>query len=1657
MKFKRIVISLFIMVSIAGVSIGSNPIGNEWINYQQKYFVVKVFQDGVYRIDYNVLANAGIPLGTFDPRSFQIFNKGQEQPIIVSNEQSGIFQPGDFIEFHGKKNDGWFDQYFYTNPESQPNPAYSLINDTASYYITWNNLINNKRFTVEDDSNFSGYTASPFFWFTTRDNYISNYFAGATNNYGVTDPEYTIAEGWFDAAFNLGQSRTKTLSTPSIFTTGPNSVIDFAVVGASNYASLNPDHHLRIQFAGLVIDTLYDGYKLLRFNRSVSPTALNPAGTQFVFSSINDLGSTVDRNTIAYIQVRYPRSYDLAGLDKLYYELPASSGTKTYTRFTNYNATLADNIWIYDFTNNKKIRVYLQSSEFRALIPSPTTIRHCLLTKESNFIQVASIKPVNQDATSFAMFRDFSKIPYLDSDYLLITHSSLLNSAENYKAYRESVGYKVLLVTAEELYHQFGYGIGKHPMALRNFARYTINTFSEVPKNLFLLGKSLTPIAYRKSSSNYWATFVPSFGNPPSDILITAGITGDLYEPAIATGRLAAKNNTHVQLYLEKVILYELENQTPQEWMKNILHFGGGSNLSEQNILANYLKQYQTVLEDTLFGGYVRTFLKSSTEPIQINQSDSLKQIINNGVSIMTFFGHAAGIGFDISIDYPSEYNNYGKYPFLVANSCFAGDIFGLGNSSSEEFVLIDGKGVIGYLASTSATGAFELNRYSDRLFKNLSSNYYGQSIGSNIKNTIKTIQSTNQYIKNVCLLQTLHGDPAIVINSQPKPDYSIASKDIFTSPQTITTEIDSFYVHIIATNIGKAIRDSIVVEIERVYPGGSRYSEQKRVKTPLYKDTLDFKIEVNRELGIGVNQIKVVLDAFNEIDEISKANNTATTNIIISSSDIIPVYPYKYAIVPNANITLKASTGNPFVLENDYVFQIDTNEDFNNPTEQIINSKGGVVTWTPAIAYSDSTVYYWRVSLKPEEDGDYLWRESSFQYINGTEGWSQAHFGQFKNNAYQYVTYNPSDKIWEFINSKKVLQAQTGIYPYIPWDEIFIKANGILVSRWSCLSDLQGGMAFAVFDNISGDNWQTINQGGNIGEYGNVHCSESPRNTFDFISTTESGLELMKDFINIIPEDHYILAYNHINHNASNYPEDLLIAFESLGSANIRTLQNNRGYLLFGQKGAVVGSANEVIGGSVTSIIQLTDSIETNWDQGYILSERIGPARNWKSAHWRKESFEMPDTDVVWLNILGIKTSGEVDTLFSNIPYEESDIYFTDKNIDATIYPYLQLMVEMMDDDNRTPAQMKRWQVIYDPVPETAINPSLHFLFESETLPEGKNLVFSTAIQNISDYDMDSLLVHYYVIDQSREVHMIEYARQRPHPAGDILIDTITFNTKGFAGNNSFYIEVNPKNDQHEQYHFNNIGIIPFYVEKDKSNPLLDVTFDGVRIMDGEIVSANPNIIITLIDENPYLILNDTSLVKVFMQYPGQTSPIRLYFHEKGVEKMRFYPATEAENKCRIEFNPRFSIDGKYKLLLQAIDYSRNESGKEDLSISFEIVTRSTITEILNWPNPFSDRTHFVFTLTGSEIPTFFKIQILTITGRVVREIDLSELGPIRIGKNITTYAWDGTDQYGDRLANGVYLYRVITNINEKPIEIRNTSAEKYFHKGFGKMYIIR
>ena len=303
--------------------------------------------------------------------------------------------------------------------------------------------------------------------------------------------------------------------------------------------------------------------------------------------------------------------------------------------------------------------------------------------------------------------------------------------------------------------------------------------------------------------------------------------------------------------------------------------------------------------------------------------------------------------------------------------------------------------------------------------------------------------------------------------------------------------------------------------------------------------------------------------------------------------------------------------------------------------------------------------------------------------------------------------------------------------------------------------------------------------------------------------------------------------------------------------------------------------------------------------------------------------------------------------------------------------------------------------------------------------------------------------------------------SKLKPLVSGDSVTVTYDIETTSLVEENTMFIDVNP-DDQPEQYRFNNFLYKSFYVRPDKVNPLLDVTFDGVHILNRDLVSATPHIQIKMKDEAKFMLLNDTALSSVMVRYPDGTT--RTYKFDS--DTLRFTPATNGgDNTATIDFTPafmkQFNPEGdEYELIVKGKDRSGNKAGEVEYRVSFRIISKPMISNLLNYPNPFSTSTAFVFTVTGSEIPQNMKIQILTVTGKVVREITKEELGTIRIGRNITEYKWDGTDQFGQKLANGVYLYRVVTTLNGRQMDkykAEGDNTDRYFNNGYGKMYLMR
>ena len=1702
---------LFLLI-LAGLTAKAQVFNNEWIDYNKTYYKFKVGATGVYRISQGMLSSIG--LGSTPAEHFQLWRNGEEVPLYTS-VQAGSFGAGDYIEFWGMMNDGTTDSIMYRVNGHQLNKKWSLQTDTAAFFLTVNTSANNKRLVpAANDLAGNVLPAEPFFMHVEGKYYKERIGQGYAQVVGETvySSAYDGGEGWTSNDISKGGTKTEVLSGLFPYT-GPGAPVEANFrINASGYNGSNP-RTFRVKLNGdSILGQQMDFFDFVKLDHPI-PSSMLAGGSATVEVTNQSPVPGSDRMVVAQIEINYARSFNFGNKTAFEFTLPANTNGN-YLEITNFNHGGTPPV-LYDFTNGKRyvadisnpalVKIALQPSiEDRKLVlvsESPATIFNVTIFQQRNFVNYGLA--ANQ------------------GDYLIITHPKLLNGAggskpvEDYQAYRRSAaggGFNVKIYMIDELVDQFGLGIKMHPLSVRNFLRWARATYTQPIKNAFLIGKGVHYMHFRQFESNPLINqlcFVPTFGFPASDILLAAEPGPDQI-PKTPIGRLAVVYPEEITTYLNKVIQYEQAqaSQSPyirdKAWMKNAIHVVGANDEGLSNALRISMDAFKRIIIDTFYGANVITFSKSSPDEVELASNARLQSLFQEGVSLVTYFGHSSATALQFNLDNPQNYNNSGKYPLFILLGCNAGNFYNYNalrlqtkETISEKFVLAEDRGSIATIASTHLGVVHYLDIYNNKNYRALGVTKYGRGLGEvMIEAIIQTFNQTKQtdyYARFHCEQATLHGDPAVKVNTTAKPDYAIEDELVTINPAFISVAESNFKVKAKFMNLGKALSDSITIEVKRTLPNGTvQVTNRVRIPGIRYIDSLTFTIPITPNTDKGLNKITITVDADNDVDEIyeTNINNILTKEFYIFEDEARPVYPYNFSIVKDQNIKFQVSSANPFSVMRQYTMEIDTTELFNSPLKvsRDVSTTGGVMSFEPGVTFLDSVVYYWRVSPLPTT-GDRVWNVSSFIYIpNSEHGFNQSHFYQHTKSELTRMSYDSTSRLWSYKNLINNLFIRLGSWVTsgaTQGSQLSVALNGEVSIQ---LTNYFQSIVFNVIPPASFHPWENrvivpYSDPNNLGQglYGSTspHWINFPKYNFEYRYTDTASRRKMMDFMrDSIPDGHYVVVRN-FTLDPVTYPtfpvayaadwaadealhgpgQSLYHYLKNAGLTTIDSFYRARPWALVYRKNDPSFTPQSVMGdGTVDNPILTVDcpALDT---LGYMRSPVLGPARQWKQLKWR--GTVAPDVtagDSPTIDIVGINVNGTETVLFNRVDITQQD--FNISSINAAQYPYLRLRLRNADSIHNTPYQLKYWRLTYDPVPEGAIAPNLYFQTR-DTVDVGEEFDIAVAFKNVSPWAFtDSMRVKLVITDKANRAIPIPVQRFRILQADpDTLIIRAKVPTAQFGGLNTLFIEVNPDNDQLEQYHFNNFAYRNLYVRPDTLNPLMDVTFDGIHILNTDIVSSKPEIVIKLMDEAKWMPLDDNNLVKVSVKYPDGTTR-QFQFNS---DTLQFVPAGQGPNQSNtatVNFNPHFFKDGNYELIVTGRDKSDNAAGTIEYRVMFQVINKPMISNMMNYPNPFTTSTAFVFTLTGSEIPQNLRIQIMTITGKIVRDITRDELGPLRIGRNITEFKWDGTDQYGQKLANGIYLYRVITNLNGKSLDkykAAEDNTDKYFNKGYGKMYLMR
>ncbi|MGB0932399.1 MAG: C25 family cysteine peptidase, partial [Chitinophagales bacterium] len=620
---------------------------------------------------------------------------GEEIPIYVSTE--GTFGVNDYIEFYGTQLDGTIDKALFVEPAFHLHNYYNLFTDTSAYYLTSNLQGQNLRYqTIENNLNnvppkethFSHTVVNAMLNQFFPGNSITN-FANEHNYYA----EYGDGEGFVSGTVLDASNISFKSNTPSVYMeSNEKALIETRIVGWSNdFSKPTNDHHTHIRFNGeLYVDTYFEGRGNITRNFEVPLDLLKETDNVMYYESLKDPEVVADKFSVSYYTITYPRTFEFdeftrnftfeiannedkfleiknfgGGNAPILYDL--SNHLRLQPTVTNIGGERIYRIFLPQVANGEPMRtIHLSHSSFQPNPQNPSIIPATVLETES-------IDFVNHSASQN------------QGDYIIITHPSLMegsiNQVERYLEYRESEAggsHQGVVVSIENLYDQFSFGVEKHPSSIRNFVNYAIQNWSVKPQFLFVLGKSVDYRFCRTSDKSWGQNLVPTFGHIPSDNWLSVPMDNSSYKPQLATGRIPAITPQHVQNYLDKAILYEAVQNSPctkadRLWTKHAMHLAGGLNLKEEEEYSGYIDSYSDIFEQRNMGGQV--VFRYSKASDNVVEAVELDNTINNGVSVINFFGHSSGIDFNIPLGNPHDFENYGKYPMIIGSSCFTGNI----------------------------------------------------------------------------------------------------------------------------------------------------------------------------------------------------------------------------------------------------------------------------------------------------------------------------------------------------------------------------------------------------------------------------------------------------------------------------------------------------------------------------------------------------------------------------------------------------------------------------------------------------------------------------------------------------------------------------------------------------------------------------------------------------------------------------------------------------------------------------------------------------------------------------------------------------------------------------------------------------------------------
>ncbi|MEJ2352534.1 MAG: C25 family peptidase propeptide domain-containing protein [Anaerolineales bacterium] len=328
-------------------------------------YKIAVDHDGIYQLTYIDLKNAGMDVGTVDPRNFHLSSQGQDVAISIVGEADGSFDSGDSIKFYGQK--------FYGDHLAQ---EYAL---ESTQWMTYSHQLSDGSFTLWhpefNATMLEKYTDENVYWLSvgTTPGLRMASLPGAP---GISDPvpsyftatvraeqshewytyNFSSEDTWFWDRIRTETTRTYT-TTLSAVASAPMSATVRAEVVARTFGNHQYDHHTEFYLNSVsqpIDDSKWNGISRYSFETQIPQSSLVEGENQLRLSVLLDAYPNQYSDDIYFdwFEIDYAHLFT-AHDDYLAFSRDESGGPWRY-EITGFNSGSAD---VYEITDPLKPKV----------------------------------------------------------------------------------------------------------------------------------------------------------------------------------------------------------------------------------------------------------------------------------------------------------------------------------------------------------------------------------------------------------------------------------------------------------------------------------------------------------------------------------------------------------------------------------------------------------------------------------------------------------------------------------------------------------------------------------------------------------------------------------------------------------------------------------------------------------------------------------------------------------------------------------------------------------------------------------------------------------------------------------------------------------------------------------------------------------------------------------------------------------------------------------------------------------------------------------------------------------------------------------------------------------------------------------------------------